>query len=151
LIDLVAPMAVRVAATLRLADHLRDEARPVEQLAKEANTDAEALERLLRHLVCHGMFAEPRRAQFVVKATAALLRSDHPSGLQVGMDLSGFGRQMDLAFTELLHTVKTGQPTWDRVFGAPFWQFLSNNPAMGASFDATMPASSEYLQDDVVA
>src|SRR5699024_1821967 len=59
LIDLVTPMAVRVAATLRLADLLRDGTVPLSRLAESAGCDAEGLARLLRHLIAQGMFSEP--------------------------------------------------------------------------------------------
>jgi hypothetical protein len=45
---------------------------------------------------------------------------------------------MDLAFTGLAHTVRTGEPAWEQVFGRPFWAYLDANPAISASFDATM-------------
>ncbi|MEU6713530.1 methyltransferase [Nonomuraea sp. NPDC046802] len=51
--DLVTPMAVRVAATLRLADLIADGAGHVDELAERTGTDADALGRLLRHLTCH--------------------------------------------------------------------------------------------------
>jgi hypothetical protein len=54
------------------------------------------------------------------------------------LDLDGFGGRMDLAFTGLADTVRTGRPAWPAVFGAPFWQYLDANPELSASFDATM-------------
>ena len=45
---------------------------------------------------------------------------------------------MDLAFHGLVHTVRTGEPAWDQVFAQPFWDWLDANPAISASFDATM-------------
>ncbi|MQA84528.1 MAG: methyltransferase [Streptosporangiales bacterium] len=149
MMDLVTPMAVRVAATLRLADLIGNGAVGVDELAERSGTDAEALGRLLRHLVSHGMFAERRPGKFTVNEPARLLRSDHPSGMRVWLDLDGFGGQMDLAFTGLLHTVRTGQPAWEVVFGSPFWRHLADNPDMAASFDATMAAGPEYVVDAV--
>lgn len=151
LIDLVTPMAVRVAATLRLADLVDDDPVPVGVLAEKSDTDPDALDRLLRHLVNHGMFTEPRPGEFSANDASRLLRSDHPSGMQISLDLGGFGGQMDLAFTELRHTLRTGRPAWKTVFGAPFWEYLAANPAMSASFDATMSAGAEYVQDDAAA
>lgn len=147
LTDLVTPMAVRAAATLRLADLMTDGPVPVDELARLSGSDPEALGRLLRHLVCHGLFTEPSLGSFGVNDLAALLRSDHPSGMQVALDLDGFGGQMDLAFTGVLHTLRTGQPAWEAVFGAPFWLHLATDPAMSASFDATMAAGPEYVAD----
>lgn len=148
-IDLVTPMAVRATATLRLADLMRDRPVPVDELARRSGTDPDALGRLLRHLVCRGVFTEPSPGTFGANETAALLRSDHPSGMQVWLDLEGFGGQMDLAFTGILHTLRTGQPAWETVFGVPLWEYLATDPAMSASFDATMAAGPEYVADAV--
>ncbi|MEO7586753.1 MAG: methyltransferase [Arachnia sp.] len=68
--------------------------------------------------------------------------------MQTWLTLDGFGGQMDLAFTGLLHTVRTGQPAWETVFGVPFWRHLAADPSMSASFDATMTAGAEYVTDD---
>ena len=140
LMDLVTPMALRVAATLRLADFMPDDGTgdgaAIGDLAERAGADPEALSRVLRHLVAHGVFTEPRPGQFAANRTAALLRTGEPAA--VWLNLDGFGGQMDLAFTGLAHTVRTGEPAWEQVFGQPFWDWLDANPAMSASFDATM-------------
>lgn len=147
--DLVTPMAVRVAATLRLADLMADEPTDLDELARRSGTNRDALGRMLRHLVCHGVFTEPEPDSFASNDLAQLLRSDHPSGMCTWLDLGGFGGQMDLACGGLLHTVRTGEPAWERVFGAPFWEYLAENPAMSASFDATMAAGHQYVVDAV--
>ena len=140
LMDLVTPMALRVAATLRLADFMPDdgagEGAVLGDLAEGAGADPEALARVLRHLVAHGVFTEPRPGQFATNQTAALLRTGQPGA--VWLDLDGFGGRMDLAFTGLMHTVRTGEPAWEQVFGQPFWAYLDANPPISASFDATM-------------
>lgn len=146
-IDLITPMAVRAAATLRLADLMTDGPAPVDELARKSGSDPEALGRMLRHLVSHGVFAEPSPGMFDTNEIAVLLRSDHPAGMQGFLDLEKFGGQMDLAFTELLHTLRTGGPAWEKVFGAPFWEYLAAHPSMSASFDATMAAGSDYSTD----
>ena len=151
LMDLVTPMALRVAATLRLADYLPDAGEnggaaglPATELAARTDTDPEALTRMLRHLVAHGVFTEPRPGEFAVNATAALLRSGQPASMRSWLDLEGFGGQMDLAFTALAHTVRTGQPAWEAVFGQPFWPYLDAHPSIGASFDEIMASDADY-------
>jgi SAM-dependent methyltransferase len=148
LMDLVTPMAMRVAATMRLADLMPDdgsgESAPVAELAGRAGADPDALARMLRHLAAHGVFTEPRPGEFAVNATAAPLRSGHPASMRSWLDLDGFGGQMDLAFTGLAHTVRTGEPAWETVFGQPFWPYLDDNPAIGTSFDAIMAADTDY-------
>jgi hypothetical protein len=147
LIDLVTPMAVRVAATLRLADLMDDRTVGVAELAEQSDSDPDALARLLRHLVAHGMFVEPSPGEFGLNDIAVLLLSTHPAGMREALDLEGFGGRMDVAFTGLLHTVRTGQPAWQTVFGDPFWQYLDANPTIAESFDAMMAASPEFLAD----
>jgi hypothetical protein len=140
LMDLVTPMALRVAATLRLADFMPDdgtgEGADLGELAERAGAAPDALARVLRHLVQHGVFAEPRPGRFAANQAAALLRAGQPAA--AWLDLDGFGGRMDLAFTGLLHTVRTGEPAWEQVFGQPFWDWLDANPAISASFDAVM-------------
>jgi hypothetical protein len=140
LMDLVTPMALRVAATLRLADFMPDdgtgEGAGLGDLAERAGASPEALARMLRHLVQHGVFTEPCQGRFAVNHAAALLRAGQPGA--AWLDLDGFGGRMDLAFTGLAHTVRTGEPAWEQVFGQPFWAYLDANPAIGASFDAVM-------------
>ena len=140
LMDLMTPMALRVAATLRLADFMPDDGAgdgaAVGDLAERAGADPEALGRVLRHLVTHGVFTEPRPGRFAANQTAAMLRTGQPGA--AWLDLDGFGGRMDLAFTGLAHTVRTGKPAWEQVFGLPFWDYLDANPPISASFDATM-------------
>ncbi|MFB9680998.1 methyltransferase [Streptosporangium vulgare] len=144
LMDLVTPMALRVAVTLRLPDLVDEDGSDIGDLAAKTGTDPDALGRLLRHLVGRGVFAEPRPGTFAANGTAALLRRDHPSAAWRWLDLDGFGGRMDLAFTGLADTVRTGRPAWPAVFGAPFWDHLDANPELSASFDATMAANAGY-------
>jgi hypothetical protein len=145
--DLVTPMALRVAATLRLADEMPDQdngAIPASELARRAGANADALTRLLRHLVQHGVFSEPQPGEFAVNQTAALLRADHPAAMRTWLDLGGFGGRMDLTFTGLAHTLRTGEPAWAQVFGQPFWQYLDANPEISTAFDQTMAGGASY-------
>ncbi|MQA01210.1 MAG: methyltransferase [Streptosporangiales bacterium] len=147
LMDLATPMALRVAATLRIADLMGDGPVAVESLAERSGTDVDALSRLLRHLATRGVFAEPDPGRFAAGGLGRLLHSDHPAGMRTWLDLDGFGGRMDLAFTELLHTVRTGEPAWPRVFGQPFWDHLAADRHLAASFDTAMATGPEYIVD----
>ena len=73
------PDGAAVVATLRLADFVPDdgddEGVDVGELANRAGANPDALARMLRHLVRHGVFTEPHPGQFAVGPAAALLRS----------------------------------------------------------------------------
>lgn len=148
-IDLVTPLAVRAAAGLALADLMVDGPVPVAELAERSGTHRDALERLLRHLAAHGVFAEPEPGVFGLNEAAELLRSDHPAGMRTALDLEGFGGRMDLVFTGVLHTLRTGEPAWEKVFGAPYWRYLAENPEMSASFDAMMSVDAGFVAQAV--
>ncbi|GAB2951783.1 methyltransferase [Nonomuraea fastidiosa] len=145
--DLVTPMAVRVAATLRLTDLIGGDRVPVQELARRSGTNADALDRMLRHLTHQGVYTEPEPGVFAVNEPAALLASGHPSGMRARLDLDGFGGRMDLACTGLLHTVRTGEPAWETVFGLSIWSHLASDEHLGATFDAMMADGSDYLAD----
>ncbi len=148
LIDLVTPMAMRAVATARVPDALAGGPLDIPTLAARTGCDADALGRLLRLLAARGVFTE-HDGRFANGATAELMRSDHPSGMRVQLDLDGFGGRMDLAFTGIMHTLHTGRPAFEAVYGAPFWEYLAAYPAMSEGFDAMMASGPEYV-DDVV-
>ena len=135
--DLATPMAIRVAATLRLADSIAAGTRTPEALAVAVHADPDALERVMAHLVTAGVLTR-NDAGFGLTDVGEQLRDDHPAGVRPWLDLEGAIGRADLCFTELLHTVRTGEPAYPRRFGRPYWDDLSADAALFASFDALM-------------
>ncbi|MFJ8229485.1 methyltransferase [Streptomyces sp. NPDC094448] len=136
--NLVTPMALRVAATLRLVDHLRAGATGAEALAKATGADADALARLLRHLAAAGVLAESGPGHYAPTAVGDLLADDHPSRQRSWLDLDQAVGRADLTFLGLREAVRTGRPQYEAHYGRPFWTDLSEDDALGASFDALM-------------
>jgi hypothetical protein len=134
--DLVTPMAIRVAATLRLADRIAAGTRTSEALAAETDVDPDALRRVLDHLVSAGVLTHSDG--YGLAAIGEELRD--AEGIRAWLDLEGAIGRADLCFTELLHSVRTGEPAFDRRFGRPYWEDLSADSALSASFDALMGA-----------
>jgi len=138
--DLVTPMAIRVAATLRLADHIAAGTQTTEALAAAVDADRDALGRLLGHLVTAGVLSRAGTGAYGLTALGEHLRDDDPEGVRPWIDLDGAIGRADLCFVQLLHTVRTGEPAFPRQFGRPFWDDLSADPGRAASFDALMGA-----------
>jgi O-methyltransferase len=138
--DLITPMAVRVAATLRIADHVAAGRRTAAELAETANADADALDRMLRHLVHVGVFLYDESGRYALTAIGEALRDDHPSGVRARLDIEGALGRADLSFVELLHSVRTGEPAFPARYGRAFWDDVGSNPGRSASFDAIMSA-----------
>jgi hypothetical protein len=135
LADLITPMALRVAATLRLADRIAAGTARLPDLAADANVDPDALSRLLRYLVARGLFAEPEPDRFALTDSVQPLRDDHPEHIRGWLDLTGAIGRADLTFGALLDVVRTGKPGYPMVHGRSFWADLADDPVLAASFN----------------
>jgi SAM-dependent methyltransferase len=130
--------AVSVAATLGVADLLKDGPRDVEELAKATSTHADSLYRLLRALTSVEIFAETEGRRFSLTPLAQCLRSDAPDSMRNAARMFGlplFWRSWE----ELLQAVKTGETGLKRAFGItdPF-AYFSEHPADAQVFDGAM-------------
>src|SRR5437763_805523 len=110
--DLVTPMAIRVAATLRLADHIAAGMCTAEALAATVDADADALGRVLEHLVTAGVLIHAGAGGYGLTGLGEQLRDDDPDGVRPWLDLEGAIGRADLCFVELLHAVRTGEPAF---------------------------------------
>jgi 2,7-dihydroxy-5-methyl-1-naphthoate 7-O-methyltransferase len=135
LADLSTPWCVHVAATLRVAHHIRNGHEEIGALAAAAHTDRDALHRVLRHLARKGVFVEAAPGRFTLNATAEELLDD---GTLVGLDLDSFGGRMAGAWNTLLAAVRTGKTAYRDAFGRNFWDDMDANPEIGAKFDWLM-------------
>src|SRR5829696_1179589 len=148
--DLATPMTVRVAATLRIADHITRGRRTASALAEATGADADALDRVLRHLVTAGVLRRDEPDRYLLTTRGEALRDDHPAGMRAVLDLEGAIGRADLCFVQLLHTVRTGEPAFPAQFGRSFWDDLAADPTRSASFDAQMGADVAAWAPDIV-
>ena len=135
--DLATPMAVRVAATLRLADHIAAGRTTVEALATAVQADQDALGRVMAHLVTTGVLTRTGD-EFGLTSLGSQLRDDHPDGMRQWLDIEGAVGRADLCFVHLLHTVRTDDAAFPRQFGRPYWDDLAADAGLASSFDALM-------------
>jgi 2,7-dihydroxy-5-methyl-1-naphthoate 7-O-methyltransferase len=136
--DLVTPMAIRVAATLRLADHIAAGARTAEALAAATHAHRDTLVRLLNHLVTAGVLSRPGTDGYGLTALGEQLRDDYPAGRRAVLDIEGAIGRAELSVIHLLRTVRTGEPAFPQQYGMPFWEDLSADDGLAASFDELM-------------
>jgi hypothetical protein len=138
LTDILTPWAVRVAATLRVADLVHDGTTRAEDIAVKAGADPDAVARLLRYLAARGFFRQVAPGEFALTDLAGPLLDTHPAGRRARLDLDGMGGRIDGAGAGLLQAVRTGRPAYSAVFGAPFWEDIEAHPEMSPSFDDIM-------------
>jgi predicted transcriptional regulator len=148
--NVATPMAVRVVATLRIADHITRGLRTAQELADAANANADALDRVLRHLADAGLFNRDASGRYSLTARGEELRDDHPAGTRALLDIESAIGRADLSFVQLLHSVRTGEPGYPVQFGRSFWDDLSSDRARSASFDARMGADVAADAPDIV-
>jgi SAM-dependent methyltransferase len=130
-------MAVRVAATLGLVDRTGTAGATAAALAVETGASASALECLLDHLVAVGVFTL-EDGRYRPTALGAQMGADAPEGVKPLLDINCAGGRAELAFVELLDTVRTGEAAYPKRYGRDFWADLDAVPELRRSFDAQM-------------
>jgi 2,7-dihydroxy-5-methyl-1-naphthoate 7-O-methyltransferase len=118
---LATPMALRVAATLSLAERAGSAGATADRLAAETSAAEPALRRLLDHLVVIGFFElDEEHGRYRPTCLGDELRSDAPSGIKPLLDINCAGGRAELAFVDLLHTIATGEPAYSCRYGRGF-------------------------------
>ena len=135
--DLITPMAIRVAATLRIADRIDAGTRTAAGLAEETDTDPAALQRVLEHLVTVGVLAGAADG-YALTELGRELHDNHPDHVRAWLDIRGAVGRGDLSLLHLLETVQSGQPAYPVLFGRGFWDDLDADPQLAASFHRLM-------------
>jgi hypothetical protein len=128
--------AIYVAAKLGLSDLLHQGPQTAAELAAKTSVQPEALFRLLRALASVGVYAEQPDGRFTMTPLAAELRSDVPSSKRALAIMSG--EEHYASWGDLLYTVRTGKPAFDKVYGEPIFDWLSKHAEQAAIFDAAM-------------
>jgi SAM-dependent methyltransferase len=129
--------ALRVIVELGIPDLLIAGERSVDELAAATQSNADALYRVMRLLAPEGVFSEVLPGHFELTEVGAVLRSDRPGPRDFVRMINS---EAYLAFEQLLHSVRTGKPAFDKVFGSPRFDWLSEHPEQAALFQRAMVA-----------
>jgi hypothetical protein len=129
--------SISVAAQLGIADLLKDQPKSVNELAAQTATHPQALYRLLRALASFDIFRELDAQQFELTPRAALLQSDVSGSLHGYASVMGTQWHWQM-WQEILHSVKTGESGFEKVYGMGFEEYYQQNPQVAKDFDAAM-------------
>jgi SAM-dependent methyltransferase len=129
--------ALRVVVELGIPDLLAEGTQSVDELATATRSDADALYRIMRLLASEEVFREVLPDHFELTEVGAVLRSDRPGP---GDFVRMINSEAYLAFEQLLHSVRTGKPAFEKVFGSPRFDWLSQHPEQAALFQRAMVA-----------
>ena len=130
----VVAQAVYAAAKLGLADLLETGPKSVEELARASGAHAPSLARLLRALTSLEVFVEEEATgRFALNPLGTTLLSGKPGSVRDAVLMAGdpvFNRPCG----EMTHAIVTGQPAFEHVFGARFFDYLARHPESAAVF-----------------
>ncbi len=103
--------ALYLAASLGIADLLRDAPRTHQELAQATETDPHSLRRVMRLLASVGVFEEQPDGKFELTPVGQHLRSDVPVSMRASVMLFT-GPVVFEAWKELEYCVRTGEPAF---------------------------------------
>jgi 2,7-dihydroxy-5-methyl-1-naphthoate 7-O-methyltransferase len=138
--DLATPFAIRAVATLRVADAVKDGPLPLDELALHCGATPDSLGRVLRFLVCRGLFDEPETGVFGPNDASRMLESD--GGVRDWLDMDSPAGRADLAFVELINQLRADRTAYPAAFGRTFREDLAADSRLADSFDALLERQS---------
>jgi hypothetical protein len=131
----LATRTLGIVAELGIPHALAKGPRSVEDLARDAGADADALHRLLRALASEGIFAEEKRGVFRNTPASELLLT---SGWDDFAVLFG-----GVWYRAVERLDASGTAVFPDVFGTDFWAWLAEHPEERARFDRAMAQGSD--------
>src|SRR4051812_35097458 len=135
---------LNVALKLRIPDLIGDGVVDVQNLARQAGANEDYLYRVLRVLEMNQLVTRATQRGYGLTAAGQLLRRDVPGSLAPALEWIADPLHLTL-YSELQHSVKTGETTFDAVYGKPFFEWSSQpeNAEEAAVFNNAMTSVSE--------
>jgi SAM-dependent methyltransferase len=131
---------IQIAAQLGIADVLARGPADSAILAAECGCDAEALGRLLRALAAMGVFSQTAGAAWQLTELAETLCTDSPTSCRTAALFWGLN-SVRSAWDHLEHSIRTGEPAFDRANRRDFFEHLEAEPKEGQLFNAFITQS----------
>jgi DNA-binding Lrp family transcriptional regulator len=139
--NVVTNRSIYVAAELGIADLLKDGPKTIEQLAKETDTNADTLYRIMRTLTGAGIFKAKKNRLFETNNLGTHLRTDLEDSMVSFIKVAGSEWVNDI-WGGLLKTTKTGKDFYENKYGMNFFEWLRDNSEAQRVFDEGMTSVS---------
>ena len=149
LFGFAASRAIGVTAELGIADLLKDGAKTADELARQTGVHARSLYRVLRACASVGVYAEDNNEKFSLTSLAEPLRSDAQGSLRAFAEMITCDWQFQ-TWAELPYSVKTGEPSFDKVHGKTAFDYFWSNEKAGKLFNDAMTSNSAFSSVAVV-
>jgi hypothetical protein len=143
------PRCLHVVAELGIADALGDTPMSAQALACATDTNADALQRMLRLIATAGVF-EAKGALWAHTPLSRTLRSDHPQSLRAFVRMIGDPLNWS-AVGELAYAARSGRPAIEKAAPGGIWAYYDKHPEAARLFDQAMTAKSFAMIPALVA
>ena len=139
---------MKVAAELNIANLIKTEPKTVEQLAIETDTNRESLFRLIRALASRNIFKLKKDGLVYNTPMSKALTDDH--GSLRFMIMQHLGTLNWTVFSQLSHSIKTGEDAFSKVYGKKIYDYLAEKPKEADLFDRSMTNLSEISIEPIL-
>jgi hypothetical protein len=133
--------ALHVAATLGVADQLKDGPKSHDAVAQVCGAHPTSLYRLLRALAAVGVFHETGNKEFSLTPLGVCLTSDALGSTRNYARWIGTPGQWG-SWGNLLHSIKSGESALRFTYGMDAWTYRMQHPQEQAVFDSAMTGNS---------
>jgi SAM-dependent methyltransferase len=141
--------ALHLAAKLGIADLLQDQSKTVDELAAATGTDPSALLRMMRVLVCVGVFGQDQRGAFLMTPLSMHLLTGAAQSLR-DLILFHLGPEAYESWAHVEYAVQTGGIAFDHAFGEGVWDYRARHAEYAALFDRAMSDVAEVHANAVL-
>jgi hypothetical protein len=128
---------IYVAVELGLADHLAAGPQNAQTLAGLTGTHAPSLHRFMRTLANFGIVTEDASQRFALTPLGAAMKTGAPGSARATILTLG-GGAFSGSWDNLLYSLQTGKPGFDKAYGAPIFDWLATHPKEASLFSETM-------------
>lgn len=141
--------SISAAATLGIAEILAAGPKTPAELAADLGAHELSLYRMLRALASVGVFAEDSAGRFSNTPLSTVLCADAPDSIR-GMATFMGAPESWATWSDMLHTLRTGEAAFEHQLGEHFFSYTAKKPALAASFNEAMIGMSAHDAEAVV-
>ena len=141
--------ALYVAAKLGIADALAGGPKTSDEVAEKVGANPDSVFRLMRMLAGRDVFRQLQDGRFELAAMGQALRADVPGSIRPMVLFIGSPEHW-AEWGELLHSVQTGRPAPEKLYGKSYFEHLDEAPEQAAIFNDAMSTMAAMAIETVI-
>ncbi len=138
-----------IIAKLKIPDYMSDGSKSIEEIARFSKSDINSLFRIMRLLTEKGLFTYDTKSMFSLTELGKTLQSDHPHSLLYSATYLCSNYHW-ASWGNLLYSLQTGQPAFNKIYGKDFFSFLDENREEAFVFNECMKQRDKNRINNIV-